>query len=250
MTLPLQGITDWAVLMLAALVIGFSKTGLPGVAVLSIPLAALVLPAKASTGIILPMLIAGDLFAVAYYRRHARWSHLLRLLPFGFAGILIGYWLLSVVTDGELRPLIGALILAMLVLSKWREHSGEGVVGGISRRHGIFAFFMGLAAGIATMMANAAGPIMMLYLLAMDLPKQEFIGTGAWYFFIVNCFKVPFSWNLGLIHHDSLLLNLWLLPATVAGAAMGILAVRHIPQKLFVNLVQVVTVIAAVKLLF
>ncbi len=250
MTLPLHGITDWAVLMLAALVIGFSKTGLPGVAVLSIPLAALVLPAKASTGIILPMLIAGDLFAVAYYRRHARWSHLLRLIPFGFAGILIGYWLLSVVTDGELRPLIGALILAMLVLSKWRERSGEGVVGGISRRHGSFAFFMGLAAGIATMMANAAGPIMMLYLLAMDLPKQEFIGTGAWYFFIVNCFKVPFSWNLGLIHHDSLLLNLWLLPATVAGAAMGILAVRHIPQKLFVNLVQVVTVIAAVKLLF
>ncbi len=250
MTLPLHGITDWAVLMLAALVIGFSKTGLPGVAVLSIPLAALVLPAKASTGIILPMLIAGDLFAVAYYRRHARWSHLLRLLPFGFAGILIGYWLLSVVTDGELRPLIGALILAMLVLSKWRERSGEGVVGGIFRRHGSFAFFMGLAAGIATMMANAAGPIMMLYLLAMDLPKQEFIGTGAWYFFIVNCFKVPFSWNLGLIHHDSLLLNLWLLPATVAGAALGILVVRHIPQKLFVNLVQVVTVIAAVKLLF
>lgn len=243
--------TDWTVLLLAALVIGFSKTGLPGIAVLAIPLAALVLPAKASTGIILPMLIAGDLFAVTYYRRHARWSHLLRLLPYGFVGIVIGYGLLSIVTDGELRPLIGTLILAMLVLAKWRERSGDSGAETISRHHGsFFAFFMGVAAGIATMMANAAGPIMALYLLAMDLPKQEFIGTGAWYFFVVNCFKVPFSWHLGLINHDSLLLNLTLLPATVVGAVAGIMVVRHIPQRLFVNIVQALTIVAAIKLLF
>lgn len=249
MTLPVHGMADWAVLLLAALVIGFSKTGLPGIAVLAIPLAALVLPAKASTGIILPMLIAGDLFAVTYYRRHAQWTHLLRLLPYGFVGIIIGYGLLAIVTDGELRPLIGTLILVMLVVSKWRERSGDNG-GNSSHYHWSYAFFMGVAAGVATMMANAAGPIMTLYLLAMELPKQEFIGTGAWYFFIVNCFKVPFSWHLGLINHDSLLLNLSLLPATVVGAVAGILVVRHIPQKLFVNIVQALTVIAAVKLLF
>jgi uncharacterized membrane protein YfcA len=250
MDLLTHNASEWAILGTLALLLGFSKTGLPGFAILSIPLAALVVPAKASTGIVLPMLIAGDVFAVTYYRRHAQWRHLLRLLPWAFAGIFLGYRLLALVTDAQLKPLIGALILVMLGLAKWRELRGNGGADNGLPHHWGFAAGMGLAAGIATMMANAAGPIMTIYLLAMNLPKNEFIGTSAWYFFIVNCFKVPFSANLGLINHDSLLLNFTLLPAIVAGALLGILVIRKIPQKLFADLAQILAAAAAVKLLF
>ena len=250
MELLVHSAAEWAILGISALVIGFSKTGLPGSGVLSIPLTALVIPAKASTGIVLPMLIAGDILAVSFYRRHARWRHLFRLFPWAFAGIIAGYSLLTVMTDGQLRPVIGGLILVMLVLAKWRErlHKGDGDV--MLPHHWSFAVFIGLMAGMATMLANAAGPIMTIYLVAMNLPKNEFIGTSAWYFFIINCFKVPFSYNLGLINHDSLVLNLFLLPAIMAGALLGILVVRKVPQKLFVNLAQLLASVAAVRLLF
>jgi uncharacterized membrane protein YfcA len=250
MNLLVHSTVEWAILGVSALVIGFSKTGLPGFGILSIPLTALVLPAKASTGIILPMLIAGDMLAVAFYRRHAQWRHLFRLFPWAFTGILVGYCLLAVVTDAQLRPVIGALILVMLVLTKWRERNENGGADDMLPRHWSFAVIIGLLAGIATMMANAAGPVMMIYLLAMKLPKNEFIGTSAWYFLIINCFKVPFSCNLGLINHDSLMLNLCLLPAIMSGALLGIVVFRIIPQKLFVNLAQFLALVAAVKLLF
>lgn len=240
---------DWGILGLAAFVVGFSKTGMPGLGIMAIPLTALVLPAKASTGIVLPMLIAGDLFAVASYRRHANWGLLARLFPWAFMGIVIGYRLLALVSDQQLRPLIGVLILVMILVSLWRErHTNED--DEICSRHWSFAAIMGLAAGIATMMANAAGPIMAIYLLAMGLSKDEFVGTGAWFFFIINCVKVPFSGALGLINPDSLLLNLRLLPATLAGALLGMIVLKLIPQLLFNRIVRILVIAAAVKLLF
>ena len=241
---------EWGILGLAALLIGFSKTGLPGFVILSIPLTALVVPAKASTGIILPMLIVADIFALTMYRRHAQWHHLLRLLPWALLGIFAGYWLLAMFTDREARIFIGVLILMMLVLSKWRELRTLGESDGSVTLHPGTVLVIGVMAGVATMMANAAGPIMAIYLLAMNLPKKEFIGTSAWYFFIVNCLKVPFSYNLGLINHDSLLLNLCLLPLIMTGALLGILVIRIVPQKLFANLAQIMAAAAAARLLF
>jgi uncharacterized membrane protein YfcA len=239
----------WGVLGLAAFVVGFSKTGMPGLGIMAIPLTALVLPAKASTGIVLPMLIAGDLFAVTIYRRQANWGLLAQLSPWAVIGIVIGYKLLSLVTDQQLRPLIGVLILTMIAVSLWRERY---LTGDEESRphHWCFAVAMGLAAGIATMMANAAGPVMALYLLAMGLPKDEFVGTGAWFFFIINCVKVPFSGALGLINPDSLLLNLRLLPATLAGALLGMFVLKMIPQFLFARIVRVLVIVAAIMLLF
>jgi len=240
----------WGILGVAAFLIGFSKTGLPGFAIVAVPLSALVIPARESTGIILPMLIVGDVFAVLLYRRHARWRHLVRLIPWALAGIFIGYRILAVVTDRQLRPLIGILILAMVSVAKWQElRSNEGTEMMLSQ-HWAFAAIMGLVAGIATMLANAAGPVMTMYLLAMGVSKNEFIGTGAWFFCIVNCLKVPFSSNLGLITHESLLLNVRLVPAIIAGVVLGSIFLRKIPQRMFMRLAQVLAACGAVKLLF
>ena len=239
---------DWIILVVAAFFIGFSKTGLPGAGILAIPLFAWVIDARASTGVVLPMLIAGDIFAVAFYRRHADWKHLYRMFPWAVTGIIIGYFALGAVSDQLLRPLIGGIILVLLALSTWRDRmQGENPK---IPTHWSFAAFLGLAAGITTMMANAAGPIMAIYLLAMRLPKTVFVGTGAWYFFILNTFKVPFSWHLGLINAESVKLNAVLLPAIVAGALIGLYALKKLPEKLFTRLVQILATAAAVKLLF
>ena len=237
----------WTLLFAAAFLQGLSKGGMPGVSILAIPLVAMVIPGKAASGLILPMLILGDLFAVAIYRRHAVWRHLLRLIPCAIVGVIAGWLVLERVDDRQLRPLIGAIVLAMIALNWWRMRR----MGGDMRvpQGWWFPLLMGLAAGATTMMANAAGPIMVIYLLAMRLPKAEFIGTGAWYFLIVNCFKVPFSWTLGLITLSSLKFNLMLCPLVVLGALVGIPLFKRIPQKYFKVVVEVLAAAAALKLL-
>jgi hypothetical protein len=240
--------TQWLILALAAALIGISKTGVPGMGILVVPLVAAVVPAKVSTGLVLPMLIVGDIFAVAYYKRHAVWSHLLPLIPWAVAGVIIGAFALGKVNDAQLRPIIGLIVLTMLTLNFIRQYRGGDNLP--IPKSWFFAAVMGLLAGTTTMMANAAGPIMAIYLLAMQLPKQEFIGTGAWYFLLLNCFKIPFSAGLSLITPASLSVNLVLIPLVVLGALLGIVLVKHIPQKAFNTAVQVLATLAAINLLF
>ena len=240
-------VVQWLIVSLSALFFGVSKTGLPGLGILAIPLMANVIPARASTGVVLPMLIFADIFAVAYYHKKAVWPHLVRIIPWAMAGIVVGYLIMGWINDQQLKPVIGLVILVMLALNYWRNSRGEDRP--VPNRWW-FAACMGLLAGITTMMANAAGPIMIIYLLAMRLPKTEFISTGAWYFFLLNWFKVPFSANLGLITPDSIRFNLVLFPVIAVGAIAGIIILKRIPEKAFNNIAQALAGLAAVKLLF
>ena len=239
---------DWAALSAAALLIGISKTGLPGTGILAVTLTALAIPGMASTGVILPMLIVGDIFAVTYYRRHAAWGHLLRLLPFAVAGILIGRWAMGRLTNAQFQPVIGGIVLAMLIINFIRSRSQAATEGHIPKGWW-FPVVMGLLAGVTTMMANAAGPIMVIYLLAMRLPKLRFIGTAAWYFLLVNCFKVPFSAEQGLITAQTLRLNLALAPVIILGSVLGIVIVRRLPERAFGLIVQLLAAAGAIKLM-
>ena len=151
----------WGILGVSAFLIGLSKTGIPGAAILAIPLVAAVIPARASTGLILPMLIVGDIFAVGYYRRHAVWPHLLRLLPYAAIGVLVGYLALGKVNDNQLRPIIGTIILIMLAVNFWRNRRSDEDLPIPTAWW--FPAILGLLAGITTMMANAAGPVMAIY---------------------------------------------------------------------------------------
>ena len=238
----------WIVVALCAVMVGISKTGIPGMGILIVPLMALVLPVRKSTGILLGILILADLFAIVYHRRNAKWGHILRLLPAAFAGIVAGYFGLKVVDDQELKPIIGGICLLMLGISYWRTRV-RGEDSPIPTRWW-FAVGLGFMAGVTTMMANAAGPVMIIYLLAMRLPKIEFVGTSAWFFFVVNWLKVPFSANLNLMTVDSVKLNLMLLPCIAVGAFTGIFFLKRIPEKVFAAVVQILAAAAAIKLLF
>jgi uncharacterized membrane protein YfcA len=209
---------------------------------------AMVLPTRQSTGILLGILILADLFAITYHRRNARWGHVLRLLPAAFAGIVAGYFGLKFVNDQQLRPIIGGIVLVMLGVNYWRARA-KGEDAPVPTQWW-FAVVLGFMAGVTTMMANAAGPVMIIYLLAMRLPKVEFVGTGAWFFFVVNWLKVPFSANLELMTAESVKLNLMMLPFIAIGAVVGIFLLKRIPQKAFNVIVQILAAAAAIKLLF
>jgi len=241
-------LSGWIVVALCAIMVGITKTGIPGLGILVVPLMAGVLPARSSVGVLLGILILADLFAAGYHRRNAKWSHVLRLLPAAFAGIVAGYFGLKVVNDQQLKPIIGGIVLVMLGINYWRTRT-KGKDAPVPTQWW-FAVGLGFMAGVTTMMANAAGPIMIIYLLAMRLPKVEFVGTGAWFFFVVNWLKVPFSANLDLMTAASVKLDLMMLPFIAAGAVIGIFFLKRIPQKVFIAVVQVLAAAAAVKLLF
>ena len=242
------GSFEWAVVAICALLVGINKTAVPGLGTLVVPLMAIVLPARSSVGVLLGMLILADIFAVVYYRRHANWSYVLRLMPLTLAGIVAGYFCLKVISNARLKPVIAVIVLAMLAINYWqnRNSNEESAVP----TQWWFAAAMGFGAGVTTMMANAAGPIIVIYLLAMRLPKTEFVATSVWFFFIVNWLKVPFNANLGLMNAESVKLNLMMLPFIAAGAAAGILILKHISQKMFAVIVQLLAAAAAVRLLF
>lgn len=231
----------------SAFIIGMAKTGLPGVAILAIPLLAGIFPARESTGFVLPMLVMADLFAIVYYKKTVAWRYLARLVPWTAAGIVIGYQVLGKIEDSQLRPLIGLIILLMLAASRWRATCSSG---NALPDHWTIAALIGLLSGTITMLANASGPIMVIYLLAMGLPKQEFIGTGAWYFFFINLLKVPLSWHLGLISSQSLALNTLLLPVIILGAMAGIMILHRMPRDIFIRTVKLLAFAAAIRLLF
>lgn len=227
--------------------VGTAKTGVPGLGILPVPLMALSSSTRQSTGILLGILILADIFAIIYHRRHARWGHVLRVLPAAFAGIVTGYFGLKHVDDHQLKPIIGAIVLVMLSVNYWRTRvRGEDAP---VPAQWWFAVGLGFMAGVTTMMANAAGPIMVIYLLAMRLPKVEFVGTSAWFFFVVNWLKVPFSAKLDLMTAESIKLNLMMLPFIAVGAVIGIFFLKKIPQKAFTAIVQILAAAAAVKLI-
>lgn len=237
----------WALAALGAFMTGLSKTGIAGLGVLTVAIYAIVLPARDSVGILLLVLIAADVVAVAAYRRHALWAHLVRLFPWTALGVVIGAATLDRIDDQAVRTLIGG-ILVLLIGFRYLRGRGEIPEERIAGRRWI-AILTGLAAGFTTMVANAAGPIMILYLLAMRLPKMEFIGTSAWFFLIINVFKVPFGIQVGIITPASAALSLQLAPFAVVGALSGRWLIRYINQELFERLALALTFLAGLRLL-
>jgi len=240
---------QWIIASLTAFIIGLTKTAVPGMGILTVPLAAEILPVRQSTGFLHPMLVAADILAVILYKRNAVWKHLLRLLPFALAGVGLGYAALGKLDDETLKPLIGCIIIVILAITLYRyirEKKGHEmqVPKGIW-----FQASMGLFGGFTTMVSNTGGPIMALYLLSMRLPKDEYLGTGAWYFFILNSIKIPLSLSLGLITAESILTNLALLPLILIGGFCGIVFVKKVTQGVFDILAYSLTFVGALRLL-
>jgi len=234
-----------AVLVISAVLIGINKTALPGIGVLPVVLLSIVFPARQSTGIQLIMLAMADLMAVAYYRRHADWHILLRLLPFAFVGLAAGSLILRYLEDAHLRIIIGVIVLALMALNFIKQRLAPEKIPSGRVISAIFGFLV----GVTTQIANAAGPVAAIYFLAMKLPKDKYMGCSAWFFLILNWTKLPIFISEGRITMDALKIDLLMIPLLVAGAVGGVMLLKHIPQKLFENIIQIFILISVIKLL-
>lgn len=239
---------QWALLIVGAIMAGFSKTGIPGSSILFVAIFPNLIPARQATGVVLPLLIFADLFAYVIYRKNLEWRRVGLLLPWALLGILLGWLVLGHVNDRQTTQIVGTIIALMLVMHLWRRRGK--VDEAVTHTPVWFGPVMGTFAGFTTMVANAAGPVMSLYLLAMRLPKLAFLGTGAAFFLLINWIKVPFVAQLGLITPESLKLNLCLFPAVAVGALLGRPVVERINQRHFENGVLFLTAVAVAKMLF
>ncbi len=231
-----------------AFLIGISKTGLPTLGIFVVAVMAGVFPVRESIGIVLPMLIAADIVAVLYYRKSADWPTLIRLIPWVSGGLIIGFFFLFFIEVN--RPIeisLGLIIVAMAFLQVWSRFRSPGAPR--ENRSAFFTVILGTLAGFSTMVGNAAGPVMAIFLLAAGLPKQAFIGTGAWFFLAVNVIKVPLYASLGLITAETLTLNAWMIPAILAGTFIGIKTLQKIPQHWFNYIILALAVFGGLRLL-
>jgi uncharacterized membrane protein YfcA len=236
----------FTLIALAALCTGMAKAGFSGLGMVAIVLTAAAMPARQSTGVLLTILITADIFAVAVFRRHAVWAHVLRLLPAALVGIVTGWLLMPLVPDAFFRPLIGWITLGLVLLLLLQRFARLREAAAL---HPSMALPAGWLGGVITMLANAAGPVMTLYLLACRLPKLELVATGAWFFFVVNLAKVPFSVALGLITRDSLLLTATLVPVVALGAFCGRWLLHRINQRAFEWLLLAFSAAGALRLI-
>lgn len=229
---------QWALGALCAFCVGLAKTGLPGLGILVVPMIVLTVgDARRAAAWLLPILCTADVFAVVYWRRHAAIGRLWSLAPWALAGMAGGAAALSL-QERILRPIVGAIVLIMLAAYLIRRRARNPAA--IAPHPALY----GVAAGFATTVANAAGPVMNLYLLSKRLPKEEFIATGAWFFFVINLTKIPIYAAHGLFSRQSLVFDLLMVPAVFAGALGGRRVVEHISPNMFEWLVVALTALS------
>jgi uncharacterized membrane protein YfcA len=229
--------------------VGISKAGIMGLSILSVALFTHVFPSsKQASGLVLPLLIFGDFVAVLSYRAHTQWRYLWKLMPWTAAGVVLGYLALGHISDETARILIGVIIVSLCMLGYWRRYISAPRQE-TETWHWALAAAVGVTAGFITLVANAAGPLMAIYLVAMRLPKMQFVGTAAMFFMALNLFKVPFMIDLGLITAQSFEFNLALAPAVLLGAFAGRWLLMRINQQLFEQLVLGLSAIAGVLLI-
>src|ERR1700727_3780893 len=230
-------ITDpllWFFAALGAFMVGVSKAGITGLSILSIALFNHVFSSsKQASGLVLPLLIFGDFVAVFSYRKHTQWRFLWRLFPWTAAGVVIGYFTLGHISDHTARILIGWIIVSLALLSFWRKYASAPAEEETALFHWSVAAAIGMTAGFITLIANAAGPLMAIYLVAMRLPKMEYVGTAAVFFMLLNLFKVP----------------LMLAPAVLLGTLGGRWLLKHVNQNLFEQLVLLLSAIGGILLI-
>lgn len=238
---------QWIAIILVAFLIGFSKTGIGGVMMLAIPILASAFGGKDSTGIMLPMLLIGDVFAIWYYHRSAEWKSVMTPLPWALIGLALGALVGNNINDSTFIMLIGIIVLLCLGILIYTEVKGQNF---IVPNDAWFYISIGVLSGFASMIGNAAGPIFSVYLLALGFKKNNFMGISAWFFFIINFIKVPlqtFVWhNIGL---KSLVITIFMIPVITIGAILGAFILKKINEKIFRYLVIGMTAIAAVRLL-
>ena len=231
-----------------ALLLGVAKSGIKGLAVLIVTGLALVYGARESTGILMPLLICGDILAVLYYKRHVKWIYLIKLLPWMVVGVIMGVFFGKDLPEDLFKSGMAVIILfSVLMMYYWEQKNKKTKVP----THWSFGALIGVMAGFTTMVGNLAGAFSNIYFLAIKLPKNQFIGTAAWLFFFINLFKIPFHiWSWGTINWSSLQVSLSLIPGVILGFGLGVYLVKKIKNDKYRQLILLMTGLGGLAIFF
>ncbi|WP_136482129.1 sulfite exporter TauE/SafE family protein [Cognatitamlana onchidii] len=239
-------VSEWIAVSFAVLLLGLSKAGLKGIGIIIVIIMAFVFGEKASTGIVLTQLICADVLAVTYYNRHAQWKYIKILLPWMVVGVLVGVWVGNDISEALFKRLMAVVILVSVVIMFYSERRQSKTIPSGK----LFSTSTGFLTGFSTMIGNLAGPISNIYFLAMRFPKNEFIGTAAWLFFIINLFKLPFHifvWNT--VTKESLVLNVVLIPIVVLGFYLGVYVLKFMSNVNYRRFILVITALGGLMML-
>jgi len=240
-------IYKFSVAAFCAFLLGVSKAGIKGIAALIVTGFALAFGAKASTGILMPLLLLGDIFAVSYYKGFVKWNYIIKLLPWMILGVLIGVIGGRLISEIIFKySMAGIILFSVGQMYYWENRKNKKIP-----THWSFGSSMGILAGFTTMVGNLAGAFTNIYFLAMRLPKNIFIGTAAWLFFVINSFKIPFHvWSWNTINKISIVKSLELVPFVILGLLLGVFVVKKINDDGYRKLILFFTALGGIAILF
>jgi uncharacterized membrane protein YfcA len=237
--------TQWIAVFFAVFLLGLAKSGIKGIGIIIVVIMALVFGEKASTGVLLTLLISADILAVIYYNRHAQWHFIIKLMPWMVIGVLVGVWMGNDISEDLFKKMMAVIIIGSVILMFYFENKKSIAIP----NNLWFSSSAGFLSGFSTMIGNLAGPISNIYFLAMRLPKNEFIGTAAWMFFIINVFKLPFHilvWKT--INKETLVLNSVMIPVLIIGFYLGVRIVKMISNINYRRFILIATAIGGLIL--
>jgi uncharacterized membrane protein YfcA len=231
------------------LLVGLAKTSIGGLGLLCAALLTQILPAKESTGVLLILLIIGDLFAITAYRKYVDWKFLRTLFMPVFVGLVFGAIFLSQSTDESLKKFIGWVVVILVILYPLSQYWQKKNSDLNSRFPRFLRLTLGSTAGFMSMVANSGGTPMSIYLFLRRESVMNFLANSAWFFFIVNLIKLPFTIGLGILEVTSFKFILPAIPAIAVGALIGKKIVSQINQKIFQNLTLISAGLVGMKLI-
>lgn len=237
-----------AILIVIALLVGFNKTALPALGLFILTMLMLLFSPRTAIGLMLPLLMVADIYAIIAYRKWVDWKRLLKLFPWVLVGLTIGYVTLRLIDESHLKIMIGTIILLFIGMMLLRRNTNDKMLAG--NHQALLTTGFGVFGGFSTTVGNAGGEVMSVYLLLQRLPKAVFVGTVAYFFFVVNWIKLPLYWNLGLINGEMLQLTLYLSLFIFLGASIGKRVLPHMKQKRFNQLILFLTLLGAINLFF
>jgi uncharacterized membrane protein YfcA len=246
-------ITSWLIFLFAAFLVGFAKTGLPGITVLAVPLMAMILPPRISVGVLLPVFMLADMLSIASYLKYARWRYVFPYILFVVIGVSIASVIIKVMDESNFGVLIGCSVIFLLVVTilvDWKKKRiSEEDLPVVTKPPFWLSSFFGVTAGTFSALANASSPIVAIYVMTGRLPKFQFLGTSALCAFTMNWTKFPVFIFIGIINWESMKLSLTAVPMIAAGGVIGILTAKRLSQEAFRKAVLILTFIASLKLI-
>lgn len=229
----MSGWEFWTIAVIASVLTGVAKGGLPFVGILTVPVLSLVISPVAAAGLILPVYVVSDWFGLYAYRHDFDRRVLMITSVAMTIGVILGYVMASAIPEWAVTVLLGLISVTFALNQLLRK----AVVAEPKRAEWGPGLFWCTIAGFTSYVSHSGGPPYQVYTLPLGLKKAAFAGTSTIAFTYVNALKLPFYWHLGQINLNSLETALVLMPIAAASVFLGVRAVKRLPERLFFQIV-------------